>query len=202
MSYVIIDPECFFSMVFSSIEVYNRETTGFILGKKRRRSIHRKMETVVACEIAYPLQTASRKPTSVTKGNIRAFERIRALVPSLNLSLIGEYHSYPYMGATLSKDDIDYIKERMEQIYETGENLIKNHWLELVISIRQRHYENPHEIGWKWSDYSNKARCIVTLNPYIGYDLTFGGYWVHLEDNRIKTDETTIYIPWMKGYWS
>lgn len=202
MKYVMIDPECFFSMVFSSIEVYNRETTGFLMGNVRRRIIHRKMENIVACEMAYPLQTARRKPTSVGRGNIRAFERTRALVPSLGLFLVGEYHSHPNMEATLTKEDIDYIEERMEQIYESGENLIENYWLELVISIRKRRYKSKQKIGWNWSDYRTKARCVVKIDPYLGYDLTIGGYWVHIEDNRVKKSETVIYIPWVKGYWS
>jgi len=202
VDYVIIDPECFFGMVFSSIEVYNRETTGFILGKKRRRMIQGSMENVVTCEMAYPMQTASRKPTSVTKGNIRAFERIRASVPSLGLNLIGEYHSHPYMGAELTKDDLEYISETMEQIYEYDGNLISDHWLEVVVAIRKRTYSSRRKVGWKWSDYKNKARCVVTINPYLGYDLTFGGYWVCLDDDKIKHTETTIYIPWEKGYWS
>jgi len=202
MQYVMIDPECFFSMVFSSIEVYNRETIGFLMGNIRRRIIYKKMENMVACEMAYPLQTAARKPTSVTKGNIRAFERTRALIPSLGLLLVGEYHSHPNMEANLTKDDVDYIKERMDQIYKSGENLIKNYWLELVISIRQRRYISRQEVGWSWSDYRNKARCIVKIDPFLGYDLTIGGYWLYNENGKIKKSEATIFIPWVKGYWS
>lgn len=202
MDNIIIDPECFFSMVFSSIEVYNRETIGFIMGNMRRRMIHGKMETLVACEMAYPLQTASRKPTSVTKGNIRAFERTRALIPTLGLFLVGEYHSHPNTDAVLTKDDIEYIEDRMDQLYESNENLIENYWLELIISIRQKHYKSKQKIGWSWSDYKNKARCVVKIDPYLGYDLTIGGFWIYSEDGKIKKTETVIYIPWVKGYWA
>lgn len=202
MDYVIIDPECFFGMVFSSIEVYNRETTGFLLGKKRRRVIHGRNENVVTCEMAYPMQTASRKPTSVSKGNARAFERIRASVPSLGLYLIGEYHSHPYMEAELTSGDLEYIHETLEQVYEYDGNLMTDSWLEIVVSIRQRRYKTRHKIGWKWSDYEKKARCIITITPLLGYDLTFGGYWVYLKNDKVKYSEATIYIPWEKGYWS
>jgi len=202
MKYVMIDPECFFSMIFSSIEVYNRETTGFLMGNVRRRIIHGEMENIVACEMAFPLQTATRKPTSVTKGNLRAFERTRALIPSLGLFLVGEYHSHPNTDACLTKEDIDYIKDMMEQIYKRGENLIKKYWLELVISIKRKRYKSHQEVGWSWSDYNKKARCVVKIEPYSGYDLTIGGYWLHLEDSKIKKKETTIFIPWVKGYWA
>jgi proteasome lid subunit RPN8/RPN11 len=202
MDYVIIDPECFFAMVFSSIEVHNRETTGFLMGNKRRRMIHGKMETALACEIAYPIQTARRKPTSVTTGNVKAFERIRSLFPSLGLYLVGEYHSHPKIGAELTESDLEYIKEQIEQLNGSSDNLNVNCWLELVIAIRKKRYRSKQKIGWSWSDYNKKVRCIIKTNPYLGYDLTIGGFWVQLKGDRIRTNETIVFVPWVKGYWS
>lgn len=202
INYVMIDPGCFFCLVLSSIEVYNKETTGFLMGNFRKRTIKGNKKKIVACEVAYPLQTAYRKPSSVSSGNINAFERVRATIPSMNLFLLGEYHSHPFTNATLTKGDIDYIKDRLEQIYGKKENLIKNYWLELVISINKKKYRKPHKLGWSWQDYPQKAKCNVKINPYLGYDLTFGGYWVYVKDGRMRKIETTIYIPWMRDYWS
>jgi hypothetical protein len=202
INYVMIDPDCFYCLVLSTIEVFNRETTGFLMGNYRKRTINGEKRNIVACEVAYPLQTAYRNPTSVTKGNERAFERVRATIPSMNLFLLGEYHSHPFTDASLTRDDMDYIKDRLEQIYGKKENLIKNYWLELVISINKKIYKKPHEIGWSWRDYPQKAKCNVKINPYLGYDLTFGGYWVFKDNGKIRKTQTTIYIPWVKDYWS
>jgi proteasome lid subunit RPN8/RPN11 len=202
LNYVMIDPECFYCLVLSSIEVYNKETTGFLMGNYRKRTIKKKKRTIVACEVAYSLQTAYRNPTSVTKGNERAFERVRATIPSMNLYLLGEYHSHPYTEASLTKEDMDYIQDRLEQIYGKKENLIKNYWLELVISINKKNYSTPHKIGWSWRDFTQKAKCNVKINPYLGYDLTVGGYWVYLKNGSMRKIETTIYISWVKDYWS
>ena len=178
MQEVVIDPRCFFALIASSLEVYNRETTGLLIGNYRERKLNGKRKRVIVLEAAYPFQTAKRKPTWVDIGNFEAFGRARASMYSLNFPMVGEFHSHPNRPVRLSYADVRYIHERVSEIYENGNSMLNHHWLELIISVKKREYVNPQQTGWSWRRYKNRLSCMIKITPYLGYRVVIGGYWV------------------------
>ncbi|UCH89800.1 MAG: Mov34/MPN/PAD-1 family protein [Thermoplasmata archaeon] len=197
MQEVIIDPRCFFALITSSLEVYNRETTGLLVGNFRMRKMNgsRKRKKVIVLEAAYPFQTAKRKPTWVDIGNFEAFQRARASLHSLNFSMVGEFHSHPNRSISLSDADVRYIRERVQEIYYNGNSMLNHHWLELVISVRKREYSQPQKTGWTWRKYKNKLSCIIKTNPYLGYKFTLAGFWVSIDEDDKRKVEAKLYFP-------
>ena len=199
---VIIEKPCFFTIAASCMEVYNRETTGFLLGKDRYRKIRKRQTKVTVLEAAYPLQTAHRKPTGVGPGNRRAYERVESAIESMEYDIIGEYHSHVEGYAKPSKEDIEYAEGRDEWLRSKDSWSVHKDLLELVVAISRRSYENPHKNGWTFHDYSKKAQAVFTLDKYTGYNIIFGAYWYARGKGRLRPVETEVFIPWWKGYWS
>jgi proteasome lid subunit RPN8/RPN11 len=199
---VIIEMPCFFTIAASCMEVFNRETSGFLLGKERYRRLQKNLTKAMVLEVACPLQTAHRKPSEVEPGNIRAHERVKKALKSMEYEIIGEYHSHPNYIAKPSKYDIEYAEDRETRLKLRGAQLRGGEPLELIVAISRRSYESPHKIGWTFHDYSKKAGAVFVLYEYIGYKITLGAYWLKRFRGRLRPVETEIFIPWWKGYWS
>jgi hypothetical protein len=125
-------------------------------------------------------------------GNFTAFQRARASLHSLNFSMVGEFHSHPNEPVRLSEHDVRYIRERVSELYDNGNSMLNNHWLELVISVKKREYVNPQQTGWSWRKYKNKLSCIIKINPYLGYRFILGGFWVSINGNDKKKIEANL----------
>ena len=179
---VVIDPSCFFTLITASLEVYNCETTGLLVGNVRERKLNGHRKRVIVLEAAYPFQTAKRKPTWCDIGNFEAFARARASLHSLDFSMVGEFHSHPNRPVRLSHADVAYIQERVGEMYERGNKMLNQNWLELVISVKRRVYKTPQKTGWKWRKTRDKLTCLVKLTPYLGYTIKIGGFWVEISD--------------------
>lgn len=192
MQEVVIDPRCFFSLITSSLEVYNRETTGLIIGNFRERQLKGRRRKVIVLEAAYPFQTAKRKPTWVDIGNFEAFQRARSSLHSMNFSMVGEFHSHPNRPVKLSDADVRYIRERVEEIYDNGNSMLNHHWLELVISVKKREYVRPQRTGWTWRRYKNKLTCIIKTTPYLGYRFVIGGFWISIHNGDRRKREAKL----------
>ena len=199
---VIIEKPCFFTIAASCMEVYNRETTGFLLGKERYRKLQKRRMKVMVLEAAHPLQTARRKPTEVGPGNRSAFRRAEAAIKSMEYDLIGEYHSHIERYAEPSKEDIEYAEERDDWLKSQDFWSEDKELLELVVAISRRSYENPHKIGWTFHDYTKKAGAVFVLDEYTGYNITFGAFWLKRRKDKVRPVETEVFIPWWKGYWT
>jgi proteasome lid subunit RPN8/RPN11 len=202
MEPVIIEKPCFFTIAASCMEVYNRETTGFLLGKERYRKLQRQQRKVMALEVALPLQTAHRKPTEVGPGNKRAYKRVEAAIRNMEYDIVGEYHSHIEGLAKPSKEDIEYAKEREEWLQSQDFWSKHKEPLELVVAISRRSYKNPHKNGWTFHDYAKKAGAVFALDKYTGYDIIFGAYWFERRKDKLRLVETEVFIPWWKGYWT
>lgn len=202
MKDVMIDLGCFFTMVSSAIEVYNRETTGYLIGRTHIRKIGRKYRKITTLEGAYPLQTAERKPSSVGQGNISAWNRARSAIQSLNFNLIGGYHSHTgeKSVAELSSLDFESTEWEFEEFKKEGKTF--NNWLEIIIAIRKKEYDELHQLGWFWRDYGHKVGCTIITDPKTGFDLTIAGYWLKSRKRKkFIVEEPNIYVPWYRDYW-
>jgi proteasome lid subunit RPN8/RPN11 len=184
------------------MEVYNREVTGFLLGKERYRKIQKHRMKVMALEVALPLQTAHRKPTEVGPGNRRAYKRVEAALKNMDYDIVGEYHSHINGYADPSKKDIEYAEERNDWLRSQDFWPDYRDTLELIVSISRRRYKNPHDNGWTFHDYAKKARAVFVLDRKTGYNIIFGAFLYKRRKDRLYPVETEVYIPWWKGYWS
>jgi proteasome lid subunit RPN8/RPN11 len=197
---VMVDPACFLSLVNSAVEVYNRETTGMLVGSERVRVLQGRRRRVVALDAAMPFQTASRSVTWVEPSNHSAVHRARAAPGSLGFRVLGEYHSHTNNENGLSRADVDYALEALRRMNGHA----PKQWLELVLGMRRKEYGRPREPGWTWRDYRRKAGCTVVLSPRAGFDITIAGYWIRPngDDEHVRCDEATVYIPWSNRYWT
>lgn len=208
---VMVDPACFLSLVNSAVEVYNRETTGLLVGAERVRALRGRRTPVVAVEAAVPFQTAMRNVTWVQSGNHEAVRRARDAPGSLGYRVLGEFHSHTNNEHGLSRADVDYAREALRRMNGHA----PKRWLELVVAIKRKEYGRPRRPGWTWRDYARKAGCTVVLTPRTGFDLTIAGYWIAPAegdargagdprgdaDGRVRCDEATVYMPWSERYW-
>ena len=199
---VVIEKSSFFTIATSCIEVFNRETTGFLFGRLKYRKLQKRSVRAMVLEAAYPFQSAMRKPSEVEVVNLSAFGRVEAAMDSMGYEIIGEYHSHPNWKAKLSKSDLGYAADSEKELCSKGYRREGKAWLELVVSISRREYENPHQIGWSFHDYANKAGAVFTLNEFVGYKLTFAAFWLARKNDRMVPHEAQVFIPWWKGYWS
>jgi hypothetical protein len=83
------------SLLTSAIEVFNRETDGVFTGKFMLHQSYGKKRTVLCIENTYPFQTARRKPSEVSHGNMAAFMRAMESLTSFDVKFLGGYHSHP-----------------------------------------------------------------------------------------------------------
>jgi len=209
MENVVIDPACFVGLITLAVEVYNRETYGFLIGAERARKIRRTSKEVAVLKAAYPIQTADRKVNWVANGNGRAFDRARHAVANAHggVDLLGGYHSHTGSDAHagLSRLDLDYILDEFHAMNRGQVEPTVNRWLELVLAIRRREYSTPREVRWTLSHYPRKLAARVVLKPTVGFDITLGGYWVYCQKNGrpgafelAGREEARLHAPWFE----
>jgi proteasome lid subunit RPN8/RPN11 len=189
---IIITKPCFFTIAASCVEVYNKETAGFLLGSLGRG------RRAVTLEAAYPLQTARRKPTEVRPGNVRAYKRAEAAIYSVDYRLVGEYHSHPEGSPALSRADLSYIQARDRLLRSRGVLTGRRRFLELVVAVRRQEYVSPRTRGWLVRSYASKVSARLAINGG-GYRLTFGAYWLETAGPEARPIETEIRLPWWSG---
>jgi hypothetical protein len=197
---VLIDPRCLFALITSSLEVFNRETTGLLIGNQRERRVNGQKKRVIVLEAAYPFQTAKRHPTWVDIGNFTAFERARASLHSLEFPMVGEFHSHPNRPVSLTEADVCYIRERAKEIYQKGNKMLNHHWLEVIISVKRRFYQHPQKVGWSLRMTKKRLTCIIKVNPYVGYRVVIGGFWININNGKkLKHDAKLIFSELKNG---
>ena len=159
-----------------------------LVGAIRQRKLNGHRERVVVVEAASPFQTAKRNPTWCDIGNFEAFGRARSSGLSLDYSMVGEFHSHPNRSVNISEADIRYGRQRASEIEDCGYNMLNEHWLELVISVKKRRYKRAQKVGWKWTRRNKQLECRVMLTPYDGYIIRLGGFWIDL---KVKSNGKT-----------
>src|SRR3989442_6652122 len=147
MGDIVVDPGCFLGLCAASIEAYNRETNGFLLGGRSVRRV-RRPRRVAVLKAAYPIQTEERRPSSVAHGNLKAFDRARRTVNNLyvGLDLMGGFHSHTGTDGApaLSTLDMEYIEDELNHLARQGEP--RADWLQLVAAIPKRAHSPPPEV--------------------------------------------------------
>lgn len=192
---VVVDPACVMGLVNSAVEVYNRETTGLLVGTERWRTLGRGRKQVLALEAAYPFQTAARNVTWVETGNHRAAHRTRTAVDSLGFRIVGEYHSHTNNQHRLSEADVEYAAEALRRMNGHA----PKRWLEVVLGMRRKEYARAHKPGTRWRDYPRKVGCTVVVAPKLGFDVTIAGYWIRPNGKGMHCEEATLHVGWERN---
>lgn len=187
---IFVDPACFHSLVTSAVEVYNRETTGLLVGAERFRTVRGRRRRVVALEAAYPFQTAARKVTWVEPGNHAAAHRARSSTHTLGFRILGEYHSHTNNEQGLSRADVEYAAEALRRMNGTA----PGQWLELVLGVRRRMSARAREPGVRWRARGGKVACTVTMGRD-GFEITFAGYWLRPNGGSMHCEAARVLPP-------
>ncbi len=188
---------CYYTMVRSAVEIFPRETTGDLLGKK--------IKNVYLMLNAYPFQTAKRKFTEVSYGNNKAVKRVRNLDQSINklrglgTNLLGQYHSHTpdlknknikgrYIKTKLSKSDVGFIKDELDE-------LNKSYWIELTLNIKDKKYKRQQEKGESHLAYKRNTKKLevkIIDTKFHGYNIIISAYRVTLKDEKVDVKELTV----------
>ena len=196
MREILIEPGAFVDLCASAIETYNRECTGFLLGRaKRGKEPARKLKI---CS-AHPQQTARRKPTSVEEsgaGGARTRKVLRALSFMRGVALVGGYHSHPSHDCDISAADMKYALDELREAEKSGCPIPGGAWLEIIVSIRKRKYvlEYSPDLFWSVRYAQRKMQCLIQTAPSTGYYLTIGAFWVWEEGGKARHRETKVQI--------
>jgi proteasome lid subunit RPN8/RPN11 len=201
---VFIEKPSFKTLIASAIEVYSRETNGALLGRNATREIDGVKKHVISIKDVYPIQTAKRKPSEVSHGNIAAFNRFLRAMKSLRTDIVGGFHSHPhpYEGNVLSRSDVDFIADEIKVMGGMGQKRVESGWLEILISIRRKNYKKSGMSKWYICSYTKKLRCRVRTEKMTGYDIVISAYWVYPKKGTKKgiqysVKEVAVYVPWI-----
>ncbi len=190
MKDIFIDPEQLKTLLVSAVEVYKKETNGFLAGKPVLKKIKGKEKPVVSLETVYPLQTAERKPSQVIHGSDLAHKRTLSSLTALKMPIIGGFHSHTdYLPDVevypeLSEGDLEHIHDEMKRMKKFGYNL--DPWLELLLTVKEKEYLRPQKLGIKTNTYKRKVSCTVITEPKKAYRLTLSGYWLQNGSSKLK----------------
>jgi proteasome lid subunit RPN8/RPN11 len=201
---VFIGKRSFKTLIASAIEVYSRETNGALLGRNTTMNIDGVKKKVLSIKDVYPIQTEKRKRSEVSHGNIAAFERFLRAMKSLKTNMVGGFHSHPhpYEGNTLSKGDVEFVRDEVKVMSKTGQRGIEKGWLEVLISIRRKNYKRVGMSKWYTCSYIKKVGCKVRTQKRVGYDIIVSAYWVYpkkIVKKKIQygVKEAAVYVPWI-----
>jgi len=185
------------SLLTSAIEVYNRETDGLFSGKFVLREIRGRRKKVLYVENAYPLQTAERKPSQVSHGNLAAFRRVMHSLTTARIGFMGGYHShpFPYRGIALSLSDVGFIKEELDFIRKSRHFKTQDIWLELLLCIKRVRYQRRQKTAWKRKRTRKRIRFSLTITPYTRYEIILAAFCIDFAKKPHEIKEVMIHVP-------
>jgi proteasome lid subunit RPN8/RPN11 len=192
---VFLEPECFTTLVTSAIEVYNRETNGFLVGEVVERKIRGYVLRVLSLRSAQPFQLEERKPTSVEHANKTASARLIETLSTMNRSVVGGYHSHPFPNDTmfLSKEDVEFIGLELDHLNKCG--FEAEQWLELVLSIKRNVYSTKHKEGQTFYGMKDDVGVLIKNGPYNGFLIKMRAHVLVRSESGMSRRVMKIYLP-------
>lgn len=183
-----ITGSCYYNILRSVVELLPIEGSGDIVGK-------RNLTTHIAIN-SYPIQTATRKPSSVEYGDEKALKRVRDFNKAVNYKgglgtyLLGGYHSHvrhkrEKINNGLSKTDLNYIEGELT-------DLKMNYWIEIVLNVKKRKPQKNKKPAYSLVEYPRKLKAIISLNPKEKYEIHFSAYKVTRRAGKIRVKELKI----------
>ncbi len=177
---IVVEPSCLVGLVTSSIEVYPNETTGLLAGRLARRLIRGRPMKCLVLSAAQPVQTAKRTRNGVDpKGNQAAYTRVRSSINALGYQLVGGYHSHPNFHSRLSKSDLAWCKEEVEELRQLELFPRADHyWLEVVVKIDKQSYVRHQLRQASLWESAVAIGGLVKINTETGYHITLRGHYL------------------------
>lgn len=203
MESVLIEPNCLATIVSSTLEVYNRETNGFLLSRPKRitKKINGRKDRIVNLSVAFPFQTDERKPTEVWHANESAANRVIDSLNSMGVKLIGGYHSHVYPNdiPMISDGDLEHIKEEMDRINNNGVSISR--WLELIVAVKKKGYAASKKIGYSFRGNTSGIKVNINTDQFVGFDLRINGYWLYPRGDGILKRQALVYTKYQGKYF-
>jgi proteasome lid subunit RPN8/RPN11 len=171
MRKLILYKSAFDSMIFSTEEVFKRETYGWIAGKREGRDLYIVSE-------AFPFQTADRQYDSVNYG--KREKRMEKLIKGLGLERVGDYHSHPKNGQ---------LKKAKLKLSDEDKAWLEDHpqFISILTTIEGAQRAKRSQV------YDDRIECFFQNggNPR-WYKLKIAGYYY---DPLIKEHSTLKIVP-------
>jgi len=182
------------SLVASAVEVYPRETMGLLWGVIRRRKLDGRKRRILSIKFAYPIQTARRKFTNVDWGNETAKRRLRDVMSSIRVGIVGEFHSHTKAGAVAQPSISDlryYLRESLSR-----PEIIGRDWIEMVVRIRE-HVGRPSYEDSVYGNYNYRRaeRFSVVLSDKV-YDITLSPWFIESSNGEPAPRQGIVWIEW------
>lgn len=190
---VFLTESCMATLITSCLETPSEETGGFLIGKKEKRLIGGERTPCLTVDAAYPVQTRRSGKGYWRPGNWAAYSRTIGTIKAMKFDIVGEYHSHVEDVPELSESDLEFIESELARFDRKG---VKVHdWIEMVLNIKKKEYENEKTPKCNWTQFPKKTRCNIRgiRNKKVGYTITFAAYWFNPEDLTFK--EALVYIP-------
>jgi len=195
MEAVLIEPDCVAALVSSVLEVYNKETSGYLMSRPNMtvKRIDRKDVKLVSLSYAYPFQTDKRTPTYVFHKNRTASIRVVDSLYAMGVDLIGGFHShiYPHDTALISDNDVDYTLREMLIANNNGIKMDK--WLELILAVKKNEYKTKRKIGYEIKGFERGVKINVNTGEDNGFDIKIVGYWIIPKDEWAIKRQAHVY---------
>lgn len=193
MERVRLTPRAKRLLLASALEVYPKETTGFLLCKLPRSG-----RTLLVDGI-YTIQTSIRKRGEVEHGNVSAVERVISAISVMDgKGFVGGYHSHPDHIPKLTKSDVEYAEAELGRFKKYG--IKPGKWLEIVIGVRRKTYERHEKLGWSYISKGDRDRIVLRVSGGNGsakykYEVNPRAYWVYKENGVFRKKEAKLYLP-------
>lgn len=188
MEKVYLSYGCFANIVLSSVEAYDKETLGLIYGYKNRNVTH--------LTTAIPIQLSGRGKLSVGIKDSKKYCELVETGFSLNLVVMGAYHSHPKGEPVLSEGDSRII--RFKHFFHGLSE--KDKLLELVVGIRRRKFRKHSRHAplkcIRYEIFGKKCQmfCGDIKFGRLNYSYEMVGYWVRPKKNQSKLEITEAYL--------
>ena len=202
---VVLRKQSIESMILSSMEVFPRETNGYLAGNVTKSPSSYAFKNLMP----YCLQTDIRKWESVSHGNERAVNRVIRSFRTFGHTLVGGWHSHPETKAKggskrvcgsglayLTESDLETIREEMGRMEKEG-NGLDNRWLEVVTTVNKRDYSGRHEVGCSLREYARKIGCLLA-HADKGYSIMINAWVLDFYDDieqEPRITEAKIHVP-------
>ncbi len=169
---IILTEKAFLGIVLSSIEVYNNECLGVLLGYRTRGKI--------IVEYAIPLQSARRKKGEVEPNYKREGRVLNLLRDVIQIEKIGYYHSHTQDEdekgiASLSSQDKKSMEEKeIELIVAINEAFRASFWRETSKGLTGTIGKYRFTMAAFYKRKDGRIRKFRIVCPYaVGFDVAF-----------------------------
>jgi proteasome lid subunit RPN8/RPN11 len=194
----IMSKQCFGSILSYAVQCYDKETLGLICGHRERMEIRGKTTDRIIADSAHPFLTATRKKDRAGFSILSSKNFSKVILPmvvldSVDMPLIGTFHSHPDSNSKLSDGDV--AAPCIETISKRGMKIINDSgrigFLKIVIGLREVKGK-PAVLA-----YGTHSKQITgfTSDGELGYEFDISGYvFYHSKKGEHEVEEVKLAV--------